>query len=134
MLKKFEIIFAVILIIAFFMKSAHIPGGAALFIVSGSSLSLLYNIFSFFLLNDIKLRNIARKSAYQHTSISTIVLAIFIGFAISTVFVGVVFRTMLWPGGEAMLNAGLITLAICTLITLFIQPKVIQSKISMVMK
>jgi hypothetical protein len=127
MLKKTEIILASILIISLGMKFLEIPGSAPLLILSGCGLSLMYLFFSFLLLNDIKLRNLVKNESYNHTSVSTIVIAIFTGFSISAFFNGFVFKIMHWPGGSIMLYGGLTITIICLASSLFIQPKISNS-------
>ncbi len=117
-MKKIELILGVIAIIGIVLKLFHIPGGAALTILSLLTLSVFYYVFSFALFNGIRLRDIFKKEAYKETNIWRIIGAIVIGWDLSIVIIGGLFKLQSWPGGNLELLIGLVIAIIILIIAM----------------
>jgi hypothetical protein len=115
-MNKFEKIFGVLAVIALILKFASISGGSILATLSLTSLSFLYYLFGFALFNDIKLKNIFKRSSYKGISVLRIISSVGVGLGLSTICLGILFRIQFWPGGRMMLAVGLITILIITII------------------
>lgn len=115
-MKKIELILGVIAIIGIVLKLFHIPGGAALTILSLLTLSVFYYVFSFALFNGIRLRDIFKKEAYKETNVRRIIGAILTGFDISTIIIGGLFKLQAWPGADVELLTGLVIAVIILII------------------
>lgn len=94
-----------------------IPGTSIILILSLSALSLLY-YFGFALFNDIRLREIFKKTSYDKTTPKKIIGAVAFGFALAAIAMGVLFKVELWPGGDNQLKIGLITMVVLIIIAL----------------
>ena len=117
-MKKFEIVVGVIAILSFFLKILHLPGSSILTVLSFSILAIFYYLgFAFF--NNIRLREIFKSSSYQNTNAKRIIGAVGLGFALSTIIMGALFKIQLWPGGTFQLNIGLIVTALLFIIAVF---------------
>ncbi|MGB3182073.1 MAG: hypothetical protein WBB45_11820 [Cyclobacteriaceae bacterium] len=115
-MRKLEIVLAAALVLGFIMKLLHLQGANMTVGIAGSLLAILYFVFTFALVNGIRARNIFKNSSYRHTNIKRIIGAIGLGFALSSIVIGLLFRIMLWSGATYQLLASLIVLAIVTLV------------------
>ena len=115
-MKKFELIVGIIAIFGILLKIFLIPGGGILMVLACAILSVFYYVFSFALFNDIKLRNIFKKVSYKDTNAKRIVGAIGLGWGISTIIFGGIFKLQLWAGANINLLTGLVTTGLILLI------------------
>jgi hypothetical protein len=106
-MKKFELIVGFIAILGIFLKILHIPGGSILTVLAFSTLSMFYYVFSFALFNGISLRNIFKKVSYKDTNAKRIIGAIGLGWALSAILTGVLFKLLFWSGANIQLRGGL---------------------------
>lgn len=116
-MKRFELIIGLIAIVAIFLKIIHIPGNNILTVLSFGTLSIFYYLsFAFF--NNIRLRDILKSSSYKGTNTKRIIGAVGLGFSLSAVIMGSLFKIQMWPGGSAQLITGLIVTGIILIIAL----------------
>ncbi len=118
-MKKLEIGLIVIFLIGFALKLAAIPGGSPLITLSLGTLSLLYFYFSFALLNGVRFRSLLKKESYREVSTKEIVIAVAAGITLSNVTIGLAFKIQSWPGGQPMVNVGLLLSFIIAAIGVF---------------
>lgn len=114
-MKKTERILALTTLIALIFKLLHWTGGEILLVISLSALSFLY-YFSFALFNDIRFRDIFNKSSYTGISAKRIIGTIGLGFSLSLIMIGSLFKIQLWPGANIQLANGLVLTGIIFLI------------------
>lgn len=117
-MKKAEIIIATLSIISLGLNLLFIPGGDVLFVLTLSSLSVLYMYLSFALFNNIRLRLVFKKDSYKGISSMRIIGAVATGFALSATIIGLQFKFQLWPGASFILVTGLVGLLIATIVGL----------------
>ena len=117
-MKRFEIVFGILILIALFFKIAHWHGGGILATISLTSLACFYYLFSFAFFNKIRLTNIFKGSSYKGISTQQIIVSIVAGFGLSTVCIGILFKMMHWHGAAIMLLSGLITIFVVAIISL----------------
>lgn len=115
-MKKFELIVGLIAILGIVLKLLHIPGSGLLTVLTLLTLSMFYYAFSFALFNGIRLRDIFKKASYKDTSVKRIIGAVGLGFALSTIIIGVLFKLQFWPGAMVQLMTGLVMTGLILLI------------------
>lgn len=107
-MKKFELITGLIVIVTIILKLLHVPGSSMFIVLSFAALSMFYYVFSFALLNNIRFRDIFKKAAYQHTNAKKNTGAVALGFSISSILIGGLFKLQFYPGAAVQLMAGLV--------------------------
>jgi hypothetical protein len=119
-MKKFEITFGIIALIGIVFKLFHILGGGILTVLSLSALSIFYCYLSFALFNEIRLKDIFKTSSYKETNVKRIIGSIGVGFGLSVILVGAMFRLQFYPGDTIQLLTGVIgTIIILTIAIVF---------------
>lgn len=111
-MKKSELVFGLLALVALVLRFFALNGGAQLLIIALTALAVLYFYFGFALLNHIPLRKLFRKESYRSVSTMRIFGAIAAGTALSMVVVGILFKLLRWPGAHEMLLIGLMGLAL----------------------
>lgn len=125
-MKKVEIILGGLTIIFMVSRLLFIyPFSALLITFSCLFLSILYLVFGFALLNNIRFRNIFNQASYKGISILRILLTIVTGFVLSTLVIYILFKFQQWPYGAIGLQITLIGLAfiICVVIIKYLVSK-----------
>jgi len=117
-MRRTELIFATLSIIALGLDLLLIPGGGVLTVLTLSTLSMIYFYLGFALFNDIRLRKIFKKDSYKEISSLRILGAVGAGLALSMTTIGLMFKFQSWPGADFNLGAGLLGLLIVTIIGL----------------
>ena len=105
-MKLTEKILVALSILAIVLKLLLIPGGSVLFVLAISILSCIYFALGFALFNGIRLRKMFKKESYSNTSALKIIGAICMGFVLSMVSIGIMFKLQMWPGAGPMLIVG----------------------------
>jgi len=118
-MKKFELIVGLIAILGIFLQTRHWPGGGALTGLALMLLFVFYYVFSFAFFNDIRLQDIFKKTSYKDTNVKKIICAIVLGWALSTIIIGVLFKLQFWAGADFLLKTGLIYTGLILLIAIF---------------
>ncbi|WP_353779404.1 hypothetical protein [Winogradskyella sp. 3972H.M.0a.05] len=106
-MKKLEIALSFLIGIAFIMKLMNWPYNSLILALSATLLGMLYFGLGFILLNGIRLRDIAKKSSYQHISALGIIGAICLGFVFSFIVIYMLFKIQFWPYGQMGLKLSL---------------------------
>lgn len=117
-MRKAEIIFTGLAILGAILSFSTVPGGSFLIIISCTVLSSLYLYLGFALFNTIRLRNIFKKQSYSGLSALRIIGGIAVGFVLSIVVIGLMFRIMVWEGSTIMLIVSIVPVSILTVIAL----------------
>ncbi|WP_129020130.1 hypothetical protein [Edaphocola flava] len=130
-MKKIEPILITLVFTGVVLKQFHIAGHATIITLSILILAFIYMIFGFALFNDIRLRDIFKKSAYQQLNVWRIIGSVFLGLTLSTSVVAILFGLQDMPGKEYMLLISMLELAPAFLVVLF---KTIQHKSSFYIK
>lgn len=117
-MKKLEIILSVSAILAIILKFMVIPGSGFVTVLIFMTLAILY-YFGFALFNNIRFREIFKTSSYRSTNSKRIIGAIALGFSLSMVTIGMLFKLQLWTGAASQLTIGIIFLTAIFLIALF---------------
>lgn len=112
---KTEKIIAGLILIGFILFYFHVPGGALLTVLSLSAMATIYfgGGFYFFCDKHIKNQNIA--------------LSIVSGIFLSFIQIAILFKTMLWPGGEIQFYVGIIASPILLILTFIFKSKAKES-------
>jgi len=117
-MKRFELIVGLIAIFGIVLKILHIPGGGILTVLTLTTLSFFYYVFSFTFFNSIRLQDIFKKVSYKGTNSKKIIGTIGLGFALSTVIIGGLFKLQFWPGAAIVLMTGLVATGMVLFIAL----------------
>ena len=117
-MKKTELIFATLSIIALGMNFLLVPHSGIFTTLSLMSLSMIYFYFGFAFFNEINLRAIFVKDSYKDISLLRIIGAIGAGIALSLTIIGLLFTFNSWSGSSVSLGAGLFGLLIVTILGL----------------
>ena len=122
-MRKFELIVGLVAILAFILKLLFIAGSGALLILSASTLTLFYFVFSFAYFNGIPIRNIFKKSSYQETNWKRVIGSIGLGFALSAVITGIMSKLQFWLGANFQLMSGLLATTLALIIALIFKSR-----------
>lgn len=114
-MKKIEIILFITSALGVILM-LNVSDDSTLVILSFSAQCILYFFLSFALFNDIKLRDLFKKSAYHTTNAKRIGSAIVLGITISTIITGALFRFLLLNGGTILNTAGLMALMVILIV------------------
>ena len=117
-MKKIELIVGLIAVLSVFLKVFHITGGIILLASAFYTLSTVYYVFGFALFNNIRLRDIFKKASYKDTTVKRIIGAVGLGWAISAIISGGLFKLQLWPGAGILLPTGLVSIGIILIIAI----------------
>jgi len=101
-MKLFELIMAVLILVALAMKLSLFEGGGFLSTIFLLIMANFYFLFSFLLFNNIELKNIFKKSAYQNTTPKRIIFSIAVGIILSILLNTLLFKVQHWEGGKLM--------------------------------
>ena len=116
-MKKTEIIFGILLLISFILRFFLVPGGIILSVFSLSILALLYQVFGIVIFNNIKIRNLFKKESFRGVSAIQLIGSVGVGFGLSMVCIGVLYKLQNWPGANFTTIVGLSIIILLTLIT-----------------
>lgn len=111
-MKKFERIAGILALLGITLKFFDIPGNGIITTLALSILSVFYYVFSFALFNNILFLDIFNKAAYKETNAKRIIGSIGLGFALSLITIGALFKLQFWSGGTTQLVTGLATLVL----------------------
>jgi hypothetical protein len=78
----------------------------------------LYYFLGFLLFNQIRLRHIFKRDAYQNVTAVQIVLSVVTGMGLSTIIIGSLFKLFNIPGADNMLWIGLIVSGIVSVVSI----------------
>ncbi len=112
------------------LKFSLISGGDILTLWSTLLLACIYYPFGFLFFNQIRLRHVFKKIAYNDISALQVIFAIVTGIGLSVICVGSLFKLLSLTGANQMLTIGFVVTVITLTISaiLFIKSKGIASK------
>ena len=111
-MKKIEWVLISLAVAGIILRIFAVDGSLLLMAFSMTLLSLVYLVLGFALLNHIRLRDIFKKNAYQHTNAASILWAVFGGIASWLAVLGILFSIAKWEGGPMILTVALALLII----------------------
>jgi len=111
-MKKFELIVGLIALLGMFLRIFYVPGSDILIVLVFTILSMFYYVFSFALFNGIRLRDIFRKASYKNTNAKRIIGAVWLGWVLSLMVLGGLFKLLFWTGGNIQLLTGLVNIGL----------------------
>ena len=117
-MRKFELIVGLIATFGIFLKIKHYPLSAEFIILFFCLLSWFYLVFSFALFNGVRFRDIFKKSAYKDATPKKIIGAIGLGWGLSVIINGGLFKLVLYPGAQPMLLVGLLHIGIILVVAI----------------
>lgn len=117
-MKKAELIFVSLAIVAFGLSLFLVPGGNILLVLSAIGLLFLYFYLGFAILNGITFRKIFKKETYKNISSLRIFGSVATGIIFSITILGVVFKYLIWPGGSIMLLISFVGMLIIFIVAL----------------
>ena len=101
-----------IFIVGLLFKIMHWPGAGILTVLSLAFVSILYFYLGVGLFNDLSINSMFKKESYSHNQRFNMLFGAVFGVILAILVIGFLFKFMLWPGGDLMLVAGLISLSI----------------------
>ena len=113
---KIEIILILLLIGTQIMRISHIDGGDFLSFILLMTLSFLYMIAMFILVNGTGIRKFIKNKEYKKYNTFEIIIIVASGIALSTLLIGYLFRFLNWHGGQTYYVTGLILLVFTSLL------------------
>ena len=116
-MKKFEIIIAVVSVIALVLSFLLVPHAGSAETSTLLIYSMFYWIFSFALLNNVPFRDIFKKKAYKGIGWKRIVGAICTGYALSVIITGIFLKFLFLPGALITLLWGIICFLVIAIIS-----------------
>lgn len=102
-MKRVEIVLWLLFLIGLVFVLNHWSGGHPIVTLSMLGLSALYMVFSFMLLNNVRLQTIFVKKGYAGVSAGRIIASIITGWCLAMQVVGIMFAINNWPGSGPML-------------------------------
>ncbi len=123
-MKNIEKLFIILVIVSTIYRYVHGIGSILFLILSINTLAILYFCLSFALFNNIKFKNIFKKSSYVNISKRRIIFSIFSGISLSIALIGVLFKIQDYPGADLLLVLGLFASISITIIALWKNNKV----------
>lgn len=118
-MRKFELFFGILACFALILKLLDIPLSGVLCVLTFSTLATFYFYFSFAFFNDIPLRGVFKKVSYQNTNKKRIAGTVWLGYGLSLILIGGIFKVQFWPGANPLLSGGLSTILVILIVVSF---------------
>jgi hypothetical protein len=99
-------------VIGLVMKIFRLNGGNELLEIGLTLLAMVYFYLGFAVFNNIRLKDIFKKSSYSNISSGRIVGAIGVGMNLSIIVIGLLFKLLIFAGAFEMLTIGVTSLTI----------------------
>lgn len=116
-----EKILAIAFIIGIVLKFSLITIGEEIALFALLTLACIYYPLGFLFFNQIRLRHVFKKKAYENVTAGKIVIAVLVGIALSIICVGILFRILILPGGAEMLMIGVVSIFFFSIIVVFMK-------------
>ncbi len=117
-MKVFEKVAVLSVMLGLLLRILLIPIGSDVIFYGLLAVTFLYFYFGFVLLNEVRIKDVFKKSTYAKIPSWHMVGGIACGLALSMVSVGVLFKLRGWFGAETNLIPGLISLIVITVISI----------------
>jgi hypothetical protein len=118
-MKKFELVLGVLAALSLSLKLFDIPGAGPLCALTFSTLATFYFYVSFAFFNAIPLRGVFKKVSYQNTNKKRIAGTVWLGYGLSLILIGGLFKLQFWPGANPLLSGGLSTIFVILIVASF---------------
>ena len=119
-MKKWEKILWSSFLVGLVFKLMHWPGAGILTVFSLVLVALFYFYLGVGVFNDLSLRQMFNRKNYTHKNRLNLLLGALFGIVIGTLVIGILFKFMLWPGGNILLSVGLISLLLSLVVYFFL--------------
>ena len=133
-MKKAELFLVILSVITIVLRLFHFNNSGVLTVIFFSLLSLFYFYFSFAFFNDLGFRQMLKKVSFEGIPLSRIVGAVGTGLALSVAIIGILFKLQSYPGADAQLIIGAVTLGVVALVAAFKYRKSSESYYSIILK
>lgn len=97
-MKKTEVVLLTLIGLSILLCLFDISGALFLLTISICTASTFYIVFGFSIFNQIRLRDLFKKSAYANTNWKRILFAIATGYTMALLLLGLLFRISYWGG------------------------------------
>ncbi|MFY0672595.1 MAG: hypothetical protein JXQ87_04295 [Bacteroidia bacterium] len=122
-MKILELILAVLSALGIILKMFLVPGSSAIITFTLSTLSLLYLILGFNIFNNYSFKpGNAKKSFF----------GVILGILISSGVLGLLFKVMIWPGAQVVMQSGFLGFALYLLLIITDKEKYYKNKSNIV--
>lgn len=111
-MRKAEKLLLSLFFIGLIFKLFHLPGASPILIISLSGLSFFYFYFGILLFNNRKLSGFLKRTSYNGLSPKRILASLALGFSLSVLSIGSLFKIEIWPGSSTMVMLGLLVLIV----------------------
>jgi hypothetical protein len=107
---KSELTIGLSAIIGILLKALMIPGSDLILTLSFTAFAVYYYFLGFSSIHGIPIRKVFKKDSYKGISAMAIIGSIVLGWSLSTIALGVLFRLLFLPGGNPQLTTGIAAL------------------------
>ena len=108
---KIESVFAAVIILFLILKYLEVPGSNMILVLAMFSLSFMYLLIAFYLFCDKKLAN------------QNLAFSIFSGISLAIAPLGVLYKLMIWDGGQRLILSGSLISIVILVIAYFLKSK-----------
>lgn len=104
-----EKILAIAFVLGIILKFSLVGIGDEIALFSMLILACIYYPLGFLFFNQIRLRNVFKKKAYENITTGNIVVGVLVGIALSIICIGILFKLLILPGAGEMLMIGVVS-------------------------
>lgn len=119
-MKKWEKILWSLFFVGLVFKLMHWPGAGILTVFSLVLVSLFYFYLGIGVFNNLSVKQMFNRKNYTHKVRFNLLFGALFGIVLATLVIGILFKFMLWPGGNILLSVGLISLLISLVVYFFL--------------
>ncbi|MEP3389612.1 MAG: hypothetical protein ABJO02_15585 [Reichenbachiella sp.] len=117
-MKRTELLLLVLSSIGLIGQIMLVPFSAEILALSLNFLAILYYVFTLPYFLGVPIKHMFKKSSYKDISKKRIFGTIFVGFGLSIIIIGIMFKLLLLPGAVEMLTIGTRGILIASLVLL----------------
>lgn len=119
-MKKWEKILWSLFFVGLVFKLMHLPGAGIITVFSLVLVSLFYFYLGIGVFNNLSVKQMFNRKNYTNKIRFNLLFGALFGIVLATLVIGILFKFMLWPGGNILLSAGLISLLISLIVYFFL--------------
>lgn len=128
-MKFAEKVLVIAVLAGLILKFSLIRGGSEFLMVSMLTLSGIYFALGFLLFNQIRLRDLTKKGTFENLTVTSIVVSVMTGIALSIICVGALFKLLGLPGSDEMLMFGAGSAIVISIIAIVMKRKLATTPI-----
>jgi hypothetical protein len=128
-MKFAEKVLVIAVVAGLILKFSLIRGGSEFLMVSLLTLSGIYFALGFLLFNQIRLRDLTKKGTFENLTVTSIVVSVMTGIALSIICVGALFKLLGLPGSDEMLMFGAGSAIVISIIAIVMKRKLATTPI-----